>query len=88
MDKVYNVIIDCAIDGQEEPIVYSFSSYEKAKAFFDKCVAEEKVADHLMNSNTLQMIDEEAEFSIWEDGAYFEDHYTIRIVETTLDRMG
>ena len=86
-NKIYLVVMDCSMDGcPEEAKVSAFSRYEKAKAFFDECVAEEKAEDHLMESDDLQMVDEEAEFSIWEDGEYCEDHYTIRIIEMTIDK--
>lgn len=86
-NKIYLVIIDCAMNGcPEEANVSAFSSYKNAKTFFDKCVEEEKESDHLMESDNLQMVDEETEFSIWEDGEYCEDHYAIKIIEAAIDK--
>ena len=45
---VYIVKIDAIIDGSTDTEMKVFSTREKAKAYFDECVTDEKANDHLM----------------------------------------
>ena len=78
---VYVVKTDSAIDGSTDTEVKIFSTHEKAKAYFDECVADEKANDHLMESDDKVLEESENHFAIWQDGYYCEDHYEINIVE-------
>ena len=78
---VYVVKIDATIDGSTDTEMKVFSTYEKAKAYFDECVADEKANDHLMESDDKVLEESENHFAIWQDGYYCEDHYEISIVE-------
>lgn len=78
---VYVVRIDATLDCSTETEMKVFSTREKAKAFFDECVAEEKANDHLMELDDKVIDEGEYYFSIWQDGYYSEDRYEIEIIE-------
>lgn len=78
---VYVVRIDTTLDCSTETEMKVFSTREKAKAFFDECVAEEKANDHLMELDDKVVDEGEYYFSIWQDGYYSEDRYEIEIIE-------
>lgn len=78
---VYVVRADSTIDCSTDTDIKVFSTYEKAKAYFDECVADEKANDHLMESDDKVLEESENYFAIWQDGYYCEDHYEISIVE-------
>ena len=81
LTTVFVVRINSTIDCLTETTVKIFSTYEKAKAFFDKCVADEKANDHLMELDDKVVIEEENYFYIYEDGHWSEDRYEIEIIE-------
>lgn len=78
---VYVVRIDSTLDCSTDTDIKVFSTYEKAKAYFDECVADEKANDHLMELDDKVVIEEENHFYIYEDGYWSEDHYEIEIIE-------
>lgn len=78
---VYVVRIDMTIDGSTDTEMKIFSTHEKAKAYFDECVADEKANDHLMELDDKVVIDHENHFSIYQEGYWSEDRYEINIVE-------
>ena len=78
---VYVVRADSTIDCSTDTTMKVFSTREKAKAYFDKCVADEKVNDHLMELDDKVVIEEENYFYIYEDGYWSEDRYEIEIIE-------
>lgn len=78
---VYVVRIDATLDCSTETEMKIFSTREKAKAFFDECVAEEKANNHLMELDDKVVNEGEYYFSIWQDGYYSEDRYEIEIIE-------
>lgn len=78
---VYVVKIDATIDCSTDTTMKVFSTQEKAKAYFDKCVADEKANDHLMELDDKVVIEEENYFYIYEDGYWSEDRYEIEITE-------
>lgn len=78
---VYVVRIDATLDCSTETEMKVFSTREKAKAFFDKCVADEKANDHLMELDDKVVDEGEYYFSIYQDGYYSEDRYEIEIIE-------
>lgn len=78
---VYVVRIDSTIDCSTETDIKVFSTREKAKAYFDECVADEKANDHLMELDDKVVIEEENYFYIYEDGYWSEDRYEIEITE-------
>ena len=78
---VYVVKIDATIDGSTDTEMKVFSTREKAKAYFDECVADEKANDHLMELDDKVVIEEENYFYIYEDGYWSEDRYEIEIIE-------
>ena len=78
---VYVVKADSTIDCSTDTTVKVFSTREKAKAYFDECVADEKVNDHLMLLDDKVIIEEENHFCIYEDGYWSEDRYEIEIIE-------
>ena len=58
-----------------------FSSYEKAKEVFDKCVKDEKYYSHLMKRENRKIEQSENHFALWDDGKYNQDHCCIDILE-------
>ena len=78
---VFVVRIDSTIDCSPETDIKVFSTREKAKAYFDECVADEKANDHLMELDDKVVIEEENYFYIYEDGYWSEDRYEIEIIE-------
>ena len=78
---VYVVRADSTIDCSTDTTVKVFSTREKAKAYFDECVADEKANDHLMLLDDKVIIEEENYFYIYEDGHWSEDRYEIEIIE-------
>ena len=78
---VYVVKIDATIDGSTDTEMKVFSTREKAKAYFDECVADEKANDHLMELDNKVIDEGEYYFSIYQEGLWSEDHYEIEIIE-------
>lgn len=78
---VYVVRIDATLDCSTETEMKVFSTREKAKAYFDKCVADEKANDHLMELDDKVVDEGEYYFSIYQEGYYSEDRYEIEIIE-------
>lgn len=78
---VYVVRIDATLDCSTETEMKVFSTREKAKAFFDECVADEKANDHLMELDNKVVDEGEYYFSIYQEGYYSEDRYEIEIIE-------
>ena len=79
--SVYVVRINSTIDCSTETDIKVFSTYEKAKAYFDECVADEKANDHLMELDDKVVIEAENYFHIYQHGYWSEDHYEISINE-------
>ena len=77
--SVYVVIADSTLDCSTDIDIKVFSTYEKAKAYFDKCVADEKANDHLMELDDKVVYEEENYFAVYQEGSWSEDHYEISI---------
>ena len=77
--SVYVVISDSTLDCSTDTDIKVFSTYEKAKAYFDKCVADEKANDHLMELDDKLVYEEENYFAVYQEGSWSEDHYEISI---------
>lgn len=67
--------------GEGDVDIELFDTYEKAKSYFDDCVAEEKENDSLCREEFAEIEEEDNYFSVCEDGNFISNHYTIRIVE-------
>ena len=78
---VYVVRIDSTIDCSTETTMKVFSTREKAKAYFDECVADEKANDHLMLLDDKVINEGEYYFSIYQEGFWSENRYEIEIIE-------
>lgn len=78
---VYVVRTDSIIDGSIDTTMKVFSTREKAKAYFDECVADEKANDHLMLLDDKVINEGEYYFSIYQEGFWSEDRYEIEIIE-------
>ena len=81
LTTVFIVRIDSTIDCSTDTDIKVFSTYEKAKAYFDECVADEKANDHLMELDDKVVDDYENYFSVYQEGSWSEDHYEIEIDE-------
>ena len=77
--SVYVVRADSTLDCSTDTDIKVFSTYEKAKAYFDKCVADEKANDHLMELDDAVVDEKEGYFSVYQDGFWDQDHYEISI---------
>ena len=78
---VYIVTIDATIDGSTDTEMKVFSTREKAKDYFDECVADEKANDHLMKLDDKVVDEGEYYFSVYQKGFWSEDRYEIEIIE-------
>ena len=78
---VYVVKADSTIDCSTDTKMKVFSTREKAKAYFDECVADEKANDHLMELDDKVVDEGEYYFSIYQEGFWSEDRYEIEIIE-------
>ena len=81
LTTVFVVRADSTLDCSTDTDIKVFSTYEKAKAYFDECVTDEKANDHLMLLNDKVVIEEENCFYIYEDGHWYEPRYQISINE-------
>ena len=77
---VWEVIIESILDDEHDVDGRIFSTYQKAKEFFDKCVADEKKSDPLMDSENKVVAESEDYFQIYEGGFYNSNRYEITIV--------
>lgn len=78
---VYVVRTDSIIDGSVDTTMKVFSTREKARAYFDECVSDEKANDHLMLLDDKVIDEGEYYFSIYQEGFWSEDRYEIEIIE-------
>ena len=78
---VYIVRIDRIVDWSTDTTIKVFSTREKAKAYFNECVTDEKANDHLMLLNDKVVDEGEYYFYIYEDGHWSEARYEISIEE-------
>ena len=77
---VWEVVIESVLDDEHDVDGRIFSTYQKAKEFFDKCVADEKESDPLMDSENKVVAETEDYFQIYEGGFYNSNRYEITIV--------
>ena len=78
---VYAVKVKTTLNGSTDTDVKIFSTHEKAKAYFDECVANEKANDDLMELDDKFVDEEENYFSVYQEGFWSEDRYEIEIIE-------
>ena len=78
---VYVVRIDTTIDYSTKTEMKVFSTREKAKVYFDECVANEKANDLLKQVYYKTIDEDEYYFSIYQKGYLSEDRYKIEIIE-------
>lgn len=78
---VYIVRIDATIDGSTDTEMKAFSTREKAKSYFDECVAAEKANDQLMLLDDKVINEGEYYFSIYQEDFWSEYRYEIEIIE-------
>ena len=77
---VWEVVIESILDDEHDVDGRIFSTYQKAKEFFDECVADEKKSDPLMDSENKVVAESEDYFQIYEGGFYNSNRYEITIV--------
>ena len=78
---VWEVVIESVLDDEHDVDGRLFSTYQKAKEFFDKCVADEKKSNPLMDSENKVVVESKDYFQIYEGGFYNSNRYEITIVE-------
>lgn len=81
LTTVFVVRTDSTLDCLTDTTTKVFSTREKAKAYFDECVADEKANDHLMELDNKVIDEGEYYFSIYQEGFWSEDRYEIEIIE-------
>lgn len=77
---VWEVVIESMLDDEYDVDGRIFSTYQKAKEFFDKCVEDEKKNDPLMDSEDKVVAESEDYFQIYKGGFYNSNRYEITIV--------
>ena len=82
---VYVVKVKMTLNGSTDTDVKIFSTHEKAKAYFDECVANEKANDDLMELDDKFVDEEENYFSVYQEGFWSEDRYEIEIIERVVN---
>lgn len=78
---VYVVKIDITFGGSTDTTMKVFSTREKAKTYFDECVADEKANAYLMKLDDKVVDEGEYYFSAYQKGFWSEDRYEIEIIE-------
>ena len=78
---VYVVKIDITFGGSTDTTMKVFSTREKAKTYFDECVADEKANAYLMKLDDKVVDEGEYYFSVYQKGFWSEDRYEIEIIE-------
>ena len=81
LTTVFIVRTDNTVDCSTDTTMTVFSTREKAKAYFNECVADEKANDHLMELDNKVIDEGEYYFSIYQEGFWSEDRYEIEIIE-------
>ena len=81
LTTVFVVRIDSTIDCSTDTEIKVFSTYEKAKAYFDECVADEKANDHLMELDDKVVDEGDCYFSVYQKSFWPEERYEIEIIE-------
>ena len=79
--KVYLLMTDSAYEYDDEQHISVYAKYEDAKKAFDECVEEEMRNDHLVGRSDTVIVTRNDYFSMYTDGWYSADHYTVRINE-------
>ena len=78
---VYVVKIDITFDGSTDTTMKVFSTREKAKTYFDECVADEKANAYLMKLDDKVVEEGDYYFSVYQKGFWPEERYEIEIIE-------
>ena len=64
----------------------AFSTYEKAKLYFDELAADARENDPLVAQEGAEIEESENEFEIFVDGFYGRSHFTISIIPMDVDK--
>ena len=78
---VYVVKIDITFGGSTDTTMKVFSTREKAKTYFDECVADEKANAYLMKLDDKVVDEGDYYFSVYQKGFWPEERYEIEIIE-------
>ena len=78
---VYVVKIDITFDGSTDTTMKVFSTREKAKTYFDECVADEKANAYLMKLDDKVVDEGDYYFSVYQKSFWPEERYEIEIIE-------
>ena len=78
---VYVVKIDITFGGSTDTTMKVFSTREKAKAYFDECVADEKANACLMKLDDKVVDEGDYYFSVYQKSFWPEERYEIEIIE-------
>ena len=78
---VYVVKIDITFGGSTDTMMKVFSTREKAKTYFDECVADEKANAYLMKLDDKVVDEGDYRFSVYQKSFWPEGRYGIEIIE-------
>ena len=78
---VYVVKIDITFGGSTDTTMKVFSTREKAKTYFDECVADEKANAYLMKLDDKVVDEGDYYFSVYQKSFWPEERYEIEIIE-------
>ena len=78
---VYVVRTDIINSGSIYTTMKVFSTREKAKTYFDECVADEKANAYLMKLDDKVVDEGDYYFSVYQKGFWTEERYEIEIIE-------
>ena len=78
---VYVVRTDIIYSGSIYTTMKVFSTREKAKTYFDECVADEKANAYLMKLDDKVVDEGDYYFSVYQKGFWPEERYEIEIIE-------
>lgn len=86
-NKIYLVQSEWATDTDYEITQKAFSTYEKAKTYFDILVGDAKEDDPLLVQEDCVVNESDDTFGIYIDGFYNENHLTVSIIPLTVDEV-
>lgn len=78
---IYIVRNEWAMDGERDIVEEAFSTYEKAKAQFEKDVQKAKTEDPLLDDENCVVGEADDSFYLYEDGNSNENYLNIYILE-------
>lgn len=80
-EKVWIVRTEDTYDGMSDVDMEVFSTFEKARKYFDECVSKIKEDDDIMEKENKVIEEYGYHFAVWQDGYWSENRYGVEIIE-------